>query len=169
MPSIFRRAKALGVTTSLDSNWDPADRWQGQLTQILPNTDVFMPNDQEAQRIYQQMTAEPAPDCLNSFTTPARYFLNQGVQCVTIKAGKRGAWVYTYDQQLRGQVEPVAGGDSIGAGDSFDAGFLAGWLRGYSLEQSLSISLACGRSVAAQVGGLAGQPKWEEVMNQKGG
>lgn len=164
IPEIFRRAKALGITTSLDTNWDPADRWQGQLDQILPYTDVFMPNDQEAQRIYQRLAVQPVLDCPDPITVPARYFLDLGVQCVTIKSGRQGAWICTRDHQLRGRVEPVSGGDSIGAGDSFDAGFLASWLRGYSLERCLAIGLACGRSVAAEIGGLAGQPRWEDVM-----
>jgi sugar/nucleoside kinase (ribokinase family) len=171
IPAVFRRAHELGVTTSLDTNWDPADRWQGQLDQILPHTDVFMPNDQEAQRIYERLSAHPATGLagLDPFTAPARYFLNLGVQCVTVKAGKQGAWVYTQQDHLAGQVKPVTGGDSIGAGDSFDAGFLAGWLRGYPLRQCLAISLTCGSSVAAQIGGLAGQPQWSELMTQKGG
>ena len=54
--------------------------------------------------------------------------------------------------------------DLIVAGDSFDAGFLGGWLRGLPLARCLEIATACGRSVAGQVGGLAGQPRWEEVV-----
>jgi ribokinase len=174
VPAIFRRAHELGVSTSLDPNWDPAERWEGNLGQILPATDIFFPNDQEALRILGRLSAPDQPGAgklsteskltLDSLlSASARYFLNLGVQKVIIKAGKDGAAVHTHDQTLRGQVQPVSGGDSIGAGDSFDAGFLAGWLRGYDLEKCLEIGLACGRAVAAQVGGLAGQPTWEEL------
>ena len=163
IPDIFQRAHQLGVTTSLDTNWDPANCWEGNLDRILPHTNVFMPNDQEALQIFQNLlkTAVPGQNVSNhdgDLLSAARYFLSQGVQCVTIKAGKQGASIYTNDQVLDGQVQPVTGGDSIGAGDSFDGGFLVGWLRGYSLEKCLEIGLACGCSVASQIGGLAGQP-----------
>jgi sugar/nucleoside kinase (ribokinase family) len=53
----------------------------------------------------------------------------------------------------------------VGAGDSFDAGFLAGWLRGMSIQRCLEIGCQCGRAVASAVGGLRGQPTWAEVAS----
>jgi ribokinase len=150
--AIFRRAKALGLTTSLDTNWDPDDRWEG-LEELLPLTDVFMPNDQEALRISRKPTLEEA----------GAYFLDKGVPIVTIKAGSQGARVVTRAGMIQRPVVPVTGGDSIGAGDSFDAGFLAGWLRGLPLERCLEIGMACGRGVASKVGGVAGQPYWNQI------
>lgn len=151
---IFRRARRLGATTSLDTNWDPAETWAGDLEAVLAHTDVFLPNDQEALRISRR------PD----LPSAARHFLDLGVRVVVIKRGAQGAAAYTAQGCLEQGVTPVSGGDSIGAGDSFDAGFLAGWLRGLPLERCLAIAAACGRSVAAQVGGLAGQPRWEDVQ-----
>ncbi len=153
MPEIFRRARTLGLSISLDTNWDPAETWNGNLPQLLSMTDLFMPNDQEALRISRKPTLDEA----------AETFLNFGVQAVVIKEGARGARVYTRDTFIQRPVQPVSGGDSIGAGDSFDAGFLAGWLRGLPLEQCLQIAMACGRSVASKIGGVAGQLRWEEI------
>jgi ribokinase len=150
---IFRRAQQAGVTTSLDTNWDPAEEWVSGMDAILPHTNVFMPNDQEALRISQKEDLRSA----------AEYFLSLGVPVVTIKGGAKGSQVYTGETCLEYGVTPVSGGDSIGAGDSFGAGFLAGWLRDYPLEKCLAIATHCGRSVAAQIGGLAGQPRWEEL------
>jgi sugar/nucleoside kinase (ribokinase family) len=62
------------------------------------------------------------------------------------------------------KATPVTGGDSIGAGDSFAAGFLAGWLRGLPLKECLRIAAVCGSSVASKTGGLAGQLRWDEVI-----
>lgn len=152
MTEIFRRAKALGLTTSLDTNWDPGDRWEG-LEELLPLTDVFMPNDQEALRISRRATLEAA----------AEHFLEMGVQIVTLKNGSKGARIVTRETSIERPVVPVTGGDSIGAGDSFDAGFLAGWLRGMPLERCLEIGMACGRGVASRIGGVAGQPTWEQL------
>jgi sugar/nucleoside kinase (ribokinase family) len=152
MVDIFHRAKALGLTTSLDTNWDPEDRWEG-LDELLPLTDVFMPNDQEALHISRKSTLEEA----------AARFLAQGVRIVTLKAGSQGASIVTREETITRPVVPVSGGDSIGAGDSFDAGFLAGWLRGLPLLRCLEIGMACGRSVASKIGGVAGQLNWEQV------
>jgi ribokinase len=152
MVEIFRRAKALGLTTSLDTNWDPDDRWEG-LDEMLPLTDVFMPNDQEALHISRKPTLEAA----------AARFLEQGVRIVTLKAGSKGAGIVTREETITRAVDPVTGGDSIGAGDSFDAGFLAGWLRGLPLLRCLEIGMACGRGVASEIGGVAGQLYWNQV------
>jgi sugar/nucleoside kinase (ribokinase family) len=150
---IFRRAHRLEATTSLDTNWDPQERWDGGLAEILLHTDLFLPNEQEAQRISRRPDLDSA----------ARHFLDQGVRVVAIKRGAQGSAVYTPQENLGLGVTPVSGGDSIGAGDSYDAGFLAGWLRGLPLQRCLEIATACGSAVAAQVGGLAGQPRWDEL------
>lgn len=154
MAEIFQRARRLGATTSLDTNWDPQEQWNGGLEGLLPHTDLFFPNDQEALYISRQANLPAA----------ARSFLERGVRVVAVKAGARGSQVYTRDACLERGVEPVSGGDSIGAGDSYDAGFLAGWLRGLPLTRCQEIATACGRSVAAQVGGLAGQLRWEALQ-----
>lgn len=153
---IFRRARGLGATTSLDTNWDPAERWDGDLPQILNQANLFFPNRQEALHISRQ----------TELTAAARRFLDLGVNVVAIKSGADGSTVWTAGEHFTLPVTPVTGGDSIGAGDSFDAGFLAGWLRGQPLERCLAIATRCGRSVAAQIGGLAGQPTWEELANE---
>lgn len=153
MAAIFRRAKSLGLTTSLDTNWDPEERWEG-VEELLPHVDVFMPNDQEALRLARASSLDEA----------ARRFLDLGTGLVVVKAGPKGARVYARGTQIERAVQPVSGGDSIGAGDSFDAGFLAGWLRGLELERCLEIATACGRGVAGQTGGLAGQPRWAEII-----
>ncbi|RPJ48921.1 MAG: sugar kinase [Chloroflexi bacterium] len=157
MAEIFKRAHHLGLTTSLDTNWDPAEEWEGRpkegrLSQVLANTDIFMPNDQEAVRIHQALSGVE-----RGLKEAASYFLQHGPRLVTIKAGAKGARVYSPTEFFDRAVQPVSGGDSIGAGDSFDAGFLAGWLRGLSIERCLEIASSCGRSVASQIGGLAGQ------------
>jgi sugar/nucleoside kinase (ribokinase family) len=161
IPDIFRRAKALELTTSLDPNWDPDEEWNSTLEEVLPFTDVFFPNDQEALYISGKACQEEA----------AAYFQAQGVGIVTIKRGADGAGVHV----LQGQEEyecsarpAEEGGDSIGAVDSFDAGFLAGWLRRLPTEQCLEIGCQCGRSVAGAVGGVQGQLTWEAVSQLVG-
>jgi sugar/nucleoside kinase (ribokinase family) len=152
IPAIFERAKQLGLTTSLDPNWDPEERWD--LGQVLTFTDVFLPNKQEALHISRR----------DDLADAAQVFLDQRVSVFAVKRGASGAAVFTAAETIRMKTRPIRGGDSIGAGDSFDAGFLAGWLRNYSLKQCLAFGCACGRAVAGKTGGLAGQLGWGELI-----
>jgi sugar/nucleoside kinase (ribokinase family) len=158
MPDIFRRARALGLTTSLDTNWDPDERWDSTLAQLLPLTGLFMPNEQEALLISRRA----------SLVEAAAWLASRGIPLVAVKRGAAGACLYRQGELLECSVPPASGGDSIGAGDSFDAGFLAGWLRGLPFEQCLAIACQCGRSVAGAYGGLLGQPDWQTVLHLAG-
>ena len=57
---LFARARALGLSTSLDPNWDPDEQWNSTLIDALPLTDVFLPNDQEALHISRRSTLQEA-------------------------------------------------------------------------------------------------------------
>ena len=152
IPEIFGRARALGLTTSLDPNWDPDERWDASLSDALPLVDVLLPNEQEARFISGRTSAAEA----------AAWLRAQGVSIVALKRGEDGATAYADEGAIDCTVRPAApGGDSVGAGDSFDAGFLAGWLRGLPTRRCLEIGCACGRSVASALGGVEGQPTRE--------
>ena len=158
IPAILRRARALGLTISLDTNWDPDERWNSTLREALPLADLVMPNEQEARHISGCGEQDEAVAWLHAC----------GVPIVALKLGARGASVHTMRETHACTVPPATGGDSVGAGDSFDAGFLAGWLRELPLDQCLQIACQCGRSVASAVGGLLGQPRWEDVSTLVG-
>ena len=152
-PEIARRARSLGVSVSLDTNWDPQELWNSTLREILPLVDILMPNETEACLISGKGDGESAARALHRY----------GVPIVALKLGAAGAKVYTGEDTIACTVARTEGGDSVGAGDSFDAGFLAGWLRGLPMDQCLEIACECGRLVASAAGGLAGQPSWEDV------
>ena len=85
--------------------------------------------------------------------------LRRRVPLLVVKRDIAGAVAWQGEQEFAQSVfEANEGGDGIGAGDSFDAGFLAGWLNGLPLASCLAIACECGRGVAGGVGGLAGQP-----------
>jgi sugar/nucleoside kinase (ribokinase family) len=119
LPELFRSLKQRGITISLDTNDDPEDRWDGVLDALLPFVDIFLPNEFEAQRIAHCSSAEAALDALC-----------QRVPLVAIKCGASGALIGCGSQRLTAAPVPVTPVDTIGAGDSFDSGFLAAWLRG---------------------------------------
>jgi sugar/nucleoside kinase (ribokinase family) len=158
IPGIFARARSFGLTTSLDTNWDPAEEWDAALQDTLRLTDVFLPNEQEARFISRSSRIEEA----------VRVFQEMGVAIIAIKQGEKGALLHTRDEHHTCVLPASHGGDSIGTGDSFDAGFLAGWLRSLPLEQCLQIACHCGREVATQTGGIRSQPDWSTIIQLAG-
>jgi len=123
LPAIFRQLKARGLTLSLDTNDDPEDRWGDPLDELLGLVDIFLPNDDEACRITGKPDAESAIEVLA-----------RRIPLVAVKCGKRGALVQKGNQRSLIPAQPVTPVDTIGAGDSFNAGFLAAWLRGQGPE-----------------------------------
>jgi len=152
-PDIVQRARALGVSVSLDTNWDPDECWNSTLGEMLPLIDILMLNEPEARSISGKEDRVDAVRALH----------DRGVPIVALKLGADGAQVYLEHDTYACTVKRATGGDSVGAGDSFDAGFLAGWLHGLPISRCLEIACECGRSVANALGGLAGQPTWEDV------
>jgi sugar/nucleoside kinase (ribokinase family) len=119
LPKLFEELKLAGLTISLDTNDDPDDRWGYPLDELLPFVDVFLPNERELCRITQKDTLEDALDVLSP-----------RVPCIAVKRGLRGSAVKTRDQFISAQPVSVIPVDTIGAGDSFNAGFLFAWLQG---------------------------------------
>jgi sugar/nucleoside kinase (ribokinase family) len=155
LPGLFVLAKQSGASTSIDPNWDPAERWDSGLGAVLPYTDVFLPNAQEAMQIAGSSSPESA----------ARALADQG-PIVAVKLGPEGALGVPPSGELI-KVAPILGVapvDTIGAGDSFDAGFLAGLLRSESIEQALSLGCACGGLSTQATGGTASQPTLDEAL-----
>jgi sugar/nucleoside kinase (ribokinase family) len=156
LPDLFRRARALGLTTSLDTNYDPTERWEG-LDQLLPLTDVFLPNATEA------CALTGVPDVEEAAARLARI-----VRVVAVKLGAEGALGVQGEQMARVPSLPVAVVDTVGAGDNFDAGFLYGYLHGWPLERALRLGTVCGALSTRAAGGVAGQPSLDEVLTYLG-
>ncbi len=119
LPALLTELKSRGLTVSLDTNDDPADQWGGILDQVLPLVDMILPNEDELLRIAKVSSFEEALAKVGAI-----------VPLIVVKRGSRGALVY--DCGLITEVAPltVAAVDTIGAGDSFNAGFLAAYLQG---------------------------------------
>jgi sugar/nucleoside kinase (ribokinase family) len=152
LPGLFRRAHALGLSTSLDTNYDPSEQWSG-LDELLTVTDVFLPNEKEALSLTRQEHIDAAVSCLIS-----------RVETLAVKLGAEGALGAHGDQVVRVPSLPVNVVDTVGAGDSFNAGFLHAYLRGWELEKALRLACACGALSTQKAGGTAGQPTLEEAL-----
>jgi sugar/nucleoside kinase (ribokinase family) len=149
---LFSDAKAAGLTTSIDTNYDPLETWDSGLHRVLEHTDVFLPNETEALRITKQATLETALKQLSDIPTLA------------VKLGSKGGLAQQKDKVVTAEPLEVKVLDTTGAGDTFDAGFLYGHLNQWTLEKSLQLACACGSLSTQGVGGTAAQPTLEEAL-----
>lgn len=157
LPELFQRAHSFGLTTSLDTNYDPSEQWLG-FDDLLSVTDVFLPNQTEALSITKSSDVETAAKVLG-----------RKAKVVTIKLGANGALACQKDSIARSSSIPVDVVDTVGAGDSFDAGFLYGYLNGWTNEKSLRLACVCGALSTQQAGGTNGQPVLKEAMKYVSG
>ncbi|PWH17948.1 MAG: carbohydrate kinase [Anaerolineae bacterium] len=152
LPRLLERARALGLTTSLDTNYDPSERWQG-VFDLLPLVNVFLPNEAEACSLAREADVESAAEKLAT-----------RVETLVIKLGAAGALGVRSGQTIRTASIPVNVVDTVGAGDSFNAGFLCGYLHDWPLEPSLRLAAVCGALSTQAAGGTAAQPTLEQAM-----
>jgi sugar/nucleoside kinase (ribokinase family) len=139
---LFRQLKAAGLTTSLDTNDDPEGRWGDDLGDVLRHVDVFLPNEREACRIAQTDDFELAVDQLS-----------QMVPLVVVKLGTKGALARRGNERLACPAVKVDAVDPVGAGDSFDAGFLHQYVRGADLATCLAWGNLAGALSTTRPGG----------------
>jgi sugar/nucleoside kinase (ribokinase family) len=153
LPALFGRVRAGGATTSVDPNWDPSGRWDGGLSELLGHIDVFLPNATEASRI---AGIDELDDAVLALAERA------GV--VVAKAGAGGAIAAHGERLVRAAAPTIDALDTTGAGDAFDAGYVASMLADDPLERSLAIANACGALSTRAVGGVDAQPTMDEVL-----
>ena len=157
LPELFQRAHAFGLTTSLDTNYDPSEQWLG-FDELLSATDVFLPNETEALSITRSSEVETAA-----------HGLARKAKLVAVKLGAEGALACQGDSIARAGSIPVDVVDTVGAGDSFDAGFIYGYRNGWPMEKSLRLACVCGALSTQQAGGTNGQPALNEAMQYVSG
>lgn len=155
LPAVLEGVRARGGTTSIDPNWDPDERWDGGLLEVLAHTDVFFPNAAEATRIAGVEPIERAVAALAA---------SSGARLIVVKAGSDGAVAADGDRLVRAPAPAVDAIDATGSGDAFDAGFLASWLADDPLERCLAIANACGALATRALGGVDGQPTIAEAI-----
>lgn len=155
LPSLLATAREAGASTSIDPNWDPSERWDGGLLAALEMCDLFLPNAAEAARISGEDNLERAAAAL----------ARRG-STVVIKDGAAGAVARQGERVVRaGSLPGVSVVDGTGAGDSFDAGIVAGLLQGWDLERTLRFGCACGALSTRAFGGTAAQATREEALD----
>jgi len=139
---LFAELKSRGLTLSLDTNDDPDDRWEGGLPDLLRQVDVFLPNEREACKV-------AGTDDLESAVRK----LSELVPLVVVKLGRKGALAQRGKERVNSTSREVTAVDTVGAGDSFDAGFLHQYVRGADLATCLSSGNLAGALSTTRAGG----------------
>jgi ribokinase len=154
LPSVLADARRSGLTTSLDTNDDPARAWLG-VEDLLPHLDVFLPNRSEVVAIARE------PDPRRAALKLAAYG-----PIVVVKDGANGVVAALPSGHLL-DVPAVHrdSRDTTGAGDTFNAAFLDSWLRGATLDDCLRDAVLAGAFAVSAFGGTAGQPTRDDLTN----
>jgi len=142
LPKLFSQMKQAGLTTSLDTNDDPENLWADDVKVVLKNVDVFLPNEREACKLTGTGDVERALEVLSPL-----------VPIVVIKCGSEGALARRGKDRFHSaslSVQPV---DTVGAGDSFNAGFLHKFMRGAGLQDCLDYGNVSAGLSASRAGG----------------
>ena len=143
LTNLFKRAKQAGLTTSLDPQWDSYEQWDCDWEQLLPFVDVFLPNIEELKNITKQTTIYDAVAAIKNFANS-----------IVVKNSVEGATVFYKDEKIE---QPAFinhdFADAIGAGDSFDAGFISQYIKGKPLKECVSLGAVCGAINTTAYGG----------------
>jgi sugar/nucleoside kinase (ribokinase family) len=143
LPNLFDRLRGQGITVSLDTNDDPTGQWRGVLDLLLDRIDLLLPNEDEVLRIAGAATLEEAMDALAL-----------RIPLIVVKCGSRGALVRRRERSDWVAPLTVTPVDTIGAGDSFNAGFLSAWVRGADPLQAARMGNITGALSTLRPGGI---------------
>jgi len=162
LAALLGAARAGGASTSLDTNWDPAQRWGDErLAGALAHVSLLLPNEAEALHLAGE-ALHLAGEALGLARTAT---LEQAVAALTlagprvvVKLGERGALCADGTRRYLARPPPVTVTDTTGAGDCFNAGVIAGLLSGEDLPSAVALGCAVGAASTRAPGGTAGAP-----------
>ncbi|HEC44313.1 MAG TPA: carbohydrate kinase family protein [Bacteroides sp.] len=153
IPEILRQAKELDISTSLDPQWDPSEKWDLNLKELLPLIDVFLPNTQEFLALTGQKDVHNALDSVKDYA-----------HTIAVKMGNKGSIGCINGQILKKKPflnDSVV--DTIGAGDSFNAGFIYNFLQKKDLDECLELGNLTGAINTTSAGGTTSFENIEKV------
>ncbi|MEN8113468.1 MAG: PfkB family carbohydrate kinase, partial [Actinomycetota bacterium] len=143
--------RAAGVTTSIDTGWDPDDEWM--LDDVFRHLDLFLPNRAELRAATRR----------GSINDAMAVVVERGVDVATKLGRKGGATIVGGEVIHVDAPDAPVFADAVGAGDSFNAGYLAGILSGDDPAAALRLAVAAGTLSTRSPGGTTGQATREEV------
>jgi sugar/nucleoside kinase (ribokinase family) len=151
---LFKKAKEMGLTTSLDPQWDPLEKWELPLQELLPYVDVFLPNAQEFKFLSRSISIEEGIKQLKKYSN-----------YIVIKNGSEGAIGWDGKDII---VQPAFLNDKvvdcIGAGDSFNAGFIKEFINKKSFLKCLQTGAVTGAINTTRAGGTGAFENPEAIL-----
>jgi sugar/nucleoside kinase (ribokinase family) len=152
---LFKKAKEFGLTTSLDIQWDPNEKWDFDYKKVLPFVDVFLPNEQELLFLTKEKSID---DAVKKLSNVANH--------LAVKLGSKGSLLVTEGKSIFKESylnKNVV--DAIGAGDSFNAGFIFKFINGSSLEECQNFGNLTGAINTTAAGGTTAFTNYDETLN----
>lgn len=152
--AILKTARENNVTTSLDPQWDPNLKWDLDYKEILPYVTVFLPNEIELKFITRSESLEEAIRKIEPF-----------IELCVVKCGRKGSILLQKDKEPFSQDAFLNNEviDAIGAGDSFNAGFIHAFVKGETAEDAQINGNLTGAINTTAAGGTGAFTSAEEV------
>ena len=154
--ALFKMAKNSGLTTSLDIQWDPNEKWDIDFETLLPLVDVFLPNETELRALTGENNLDKAINKIKPF-----------INTMALKMGNKGSRGITKEKDIT--AKPFLNNkviDAIGAGDTFNAGFITKFLNGEPLEECLRFGNLTGAVNTTAAGGTGAYTSIEDFNNR---
>ena len=151
---LFKKAKDKGLTTSLDIQWDPNEKWNFNYKEVLPFVDIFLPNEQEALLLTNEKNMENALSKLSPFA-----------KHIVVKLGSKGSLLVSKGKQVFKESflnKNVV--DAIGAGDSFNAGFILKFVNDFDLNGCQTFANLTGAINTTAAGGTTAFVSYDQVI-----
>ena len=148
---LFRTAQELGLTTSFDMQWDPEEEWDLAIEEILPHVNVFLPNENELMFLSGKNDLDEAINFIQKYT-----------DVLVIKRGNKGSLVSTGSESMDLPAflnKNVV--DAIGAGDSFNAGFIYKYILGNTIPDCQQYGNLTGAVSTTAAGGITAFQDYE--------
>lgn len=142
VPRLLAEMRQAGLTTSMDTNDDPKNTWRGPVQETLQSVDIFMPNKRELCAISGEKDFEAAVEKLAAL-----------VPMLVVKCGSEGALVVYKGKRYTSPAIPIQIIDAVGAGDSFNSGFLHAYVNGGDVPECLELGNLCGSYSTTASGG----------------
>jgi sugar/nucleoside kinase (ribokinase family) len=153
---LFRTCRELGLTTSFDMQWDPKEEWDLEIEEILPHVNIFLPNEKELLYLSGKDDLDEAIGLIRKYT-----------DILTIKRGNQGSMVCYRDDILNLPAflnKDVV--DAIGAGDSFNAGFIYQYIMGKPIRDCQEFGNLTGAVSTTAAGGTTAFQDYEDFRRK---
>jgi sugar/nucleoside kinase (ribokinase family) len=155
--NLIQAAKENGVQISMDPQFplQPLDKPWLKAMPRLKDVDILLVDENEALGLTNTTRINSA----------VKILLDEGIKILVVKLGEKGCLVCNRDKTIQKPAIPVDNIiDSIGAGDSFDCGFITGFLENLSIEQMTQLALQVASYSLKGIGGSNSIPSRDEIF-----